>query len=305
MKGFPNQIAELPKLANGMGCLTRLADDGANGKDDGVFGQALVRAGVAGTGHTPRPVEDYIREQLTKERGNQSFRTTARGLRELYRLMGFIDDSGPDLHVTRLGRRAATFAGSPMDAAQVSFWRRVIRDMTHTDDNGTSHPYQVLLRLVARKPGITRAICALALEANDDSPEELDRIVALAGLPENTIITRIGVTTSNWDNAKKMLPKYAEQLGDVIRSGHSFVIADSPGRAEAGAGDAPVPPSGARARPTVGARAPRSSRAVTRESIGRAGMVDRSDEVEVPRSILPPPPRLSDCAQPDCADTIE
>ena len=283
MKGFPNQVAELSKLATGMQCLTRLVDGGSNAKDDRVFGEALVRAGVAGTGHTPTPVEAYIRQQLTKAPSRQSFRTTARGLRELYRLMRFIDDAGPEVHVTELGRRAAAFAGSPMDTEQIAFWRRVIRNITHSDINGTSHPYQVLLRLVARKPGITRAKCALALEAATDSPEELDRIVELASLSEDRIRSRIHVTESNWDNAKKVLPKFAEQLGDVIRTGQSYVIADAPGRADAGAAVAPIRPSkSVAAQRTVGARAPRSSREVTPDTIARAGTAEESDEVEVP-----------------------
>jgi hypothetical protein len=285
MKGFPNQIADLTKLAKGMACLTRLVDAGANAKDDGVFGQALVRSGVAGTGHTPRPIETYIREQLAKDRSSQGFRTTARGLRELYRLMGFIDDSGPDIDITRLGRRAATFANSPLEGEQVNFWRRVIRDLTHTDNQGVSHPYLVLLRLVARRPGITRAMCALALEAKNDSPGELDRIVALAGASETAVIRQIGATKSNWDNAKKMLPKFAEQLKDIIRSGDTFTIADSPGHADSV--DTTEIPRRARAQRDSGVRAPRNSRAVTSTSIGRAGTVDRSDEVEIPLEVDP------------------
>lgn len=288
MKGFPNQFVELPKLAAGMRCLTDLVDGGSNPKDDGIYGPALVRARVAGTRHTPMSAEEYIRDQLTKEPSNQSFRTTARGLRELYRLMRLIDDSGAEIQVTALGRRAAAFTGLPMDSEQIDFWRRVIRNMTHRDDHGLSHPYQVLLRLVARKPGITRAKCALALEARDDSPEQLDHIVALSDLPEDTIRARIDVTKSNWDNAKKVLPRFAEQLGDVICTGQSFVIADAPGRADEGAAEEPDAAVGMIQRRTAGVRAPRSSREVTEQTIGRAGIAEQSDEVEIPTPEVDP-----------------
>jgi len=288
VKGFPNQVADLSKIAVGLQCLTQLVDHGANAKDDGVFGPALVRAGVAGTGHVPMPIDDYIRDQLTKRADRQSFRATARGLRELYRRMGLIDDSGPDVEVTPLGRRAAAYAAVAMGAEQIGFWRRVIRNMTHDGGNGVSHPYQVLLRLVARKPGITRAKCALALEARDDSSEQLDRVVALSDLPEDTIRARIDVTKSNWDNAKKVLPKFAEQLGDVIRTGQSFVIADAPGRADEGAVGEPDAEVGVNQRRTDGARAPRSSREVTQQTIGRAGIVEQSDEVEIPPPDIDP-----------------
>src|SRR5205823_3603586 len=39
MKGFPNQIADLGKLAQGMRCILRLLDEGENPKDDGVLGE--------------------------------------------------------------------------------------------------------------------------------------------------------------------------------------------------------------------------------------------------------------------------
>ena len=287
MKGFPNQVADLGKLAKAMRCVVQLSDRGEQARDDGVLGPALVRAGVAGTGHTPIPVERYLREQLRKNPSNQSFRTTARGLRELFRLLGFIDDSGDAVVLTDLGRQAADFADMPMTADQTDFWRRAIRDMTHVGpDDTASHPYQVLLRLVARKPGITRAKCALALEARDDSPEELDRIVALADLDEEDIWAQIGVTKPNWDNAKKVLPKFAEQLRDVIRTGHSFVIADAPGRADVGPAETP-----SRFRGKVPAvavpRAPRTSRTVTPDTIGEAGTLEGFDEAEAPPAVDP------------------
>src|SRR2546421_6869908 len=171
MKGFPNQIADLGKLAQGLQCIVQVLAEGRNPRDDGVLGEAMVRAGILGTGHTPVPVDEYIREQLTKTEDRQSFRTSARGLRELYRLLGLIDHTGGTVIVTPDGRQAAAFAGQPLALAQIKFWRRVISNFQHFGgDQTASHPYQVLLRLVARRPGITRARCALALEARDDSP---------------------------------------------------------------------------------------------------------------------------------------
>lgn len=272
MKGFPNQVADLNKIATGMASLVGLVDSGKNPKDDGVFGEDLVRTGVAGTGHVSMPVDEYLEEQLKKPTSNQSFRTTARGLRELYRLLGFIDDSNAAIQVTDLGRKAAGLSGAPMDAEQTEFWRTVIRNMTQVDEEGrTSHPYQVLLRLIGQKPGITRAKSALALEVADDSAEELSRIVALADLPEEEIRSQIGVSESNWDNAKKILPAFAEQLQDVIRDGQSFTLADAPGQAEAGSVQETEP------RQTV--RAPRSSRSVTPDTIGKAATGEVFDEI--------------------------
>src|SRR6267378_2896278 len=164
MKGFPNQVADLGKLATAMQCVVSIVHRGEQAKNDGILGQELVRSMVAGTGHRPQPIEDYIRAQLEKEPDRQSFRTTARGLRELFRILGFIDDSGETVEVADLGLRAAGFAGQPMNDEQIRFWRRAIQNMSHDGGDGEpSHPYQVLLKLIARKPGIAKPKCALAL----------------------------------------------------------------------------------------------------------------------------------------------
>jgi predicted GNAT family N-acyltransferase len=115
MKGFPNQIAELDKLARGMRCLARLVYAGDDAKDYAVFGEALVRDRIAGTGHKPQPIETYLTEQRRKSPDRQSIQTTPRGLRELYRLLGFIDDSGPVITITTSGRQAVAFADTPPD----------------------------------------------------------------------------------------------------------------------------------------------------------------------------------------------
>jgi hypothetical protein len=288
MKGFPNQVANLPKLALGMRDIVRLIDEGENARNDGILGEALVRSGVAGTGHGRNqiPIDEYLRQQRIKPPSNQSFRTTARGLRELFELLGLIIDRNERIEPTELGRQAAGFAERSMDQEQIDFWRRVVAGISHDGGDGeASHPYQVLLRLVSQRPGISRAKCALALEAHNDSQEELDRIVRLAGLTENVIRARIAVTKANWDNAKKVLPAFAEQLGDVIKLGDSYTLADAPGRNDAGSAlDRVQQTTGC--RHSVGVRAPRTSRLVTSNTIAQAG-VDGFDDVEVPSNVDP------------------
>lgn len=281
MKGFPNQIADFGKLSAGLRIALNLSRSGQNAKDNGVFGTALVRGSVAGTGHTPMPVEEYLAEQEGKPAGSQGHRTAARGLRELYRRLGLIDDDGAELIVTPLGEQAASYADQPMSDEQIIFWRTALSNMGHDGDGALSHPYQVLLRLVSRRPGITRAKCALALEARDDSNEELDRICDLAELDEADILEAIGVSQSNWDNAKKMLPRFAEQLGDVVKDGQQYTLAQAPGDvaptretnvAPASAGDAPA------------TRVARNPRQVTPDTIGQAGIGERTEPA--------PPPNL-------------
>ena len=274
MKGFPNQISDLKKLAAAVRVIRELVSRGENPRDDGTFGEALVRNRVIGTGHTPKPIEEYLREQKLKTLSNQSFRTTARGLRELFVILGLIRDDNGVLALTSRGEVVSNFAGRDLDDDVIAAWRRIIRDMEHEGgDEESSHPYQVLLRLVARRPGISRAYCALALEAKDDSETELKRILKLSKLSEEEILEKLGVTPTNWDNAKKILPSFAEQLGDVVKDGHSFFLSDSPGTHTSSQEDHPKSP-----KKRTRIRVPRSSSSVTSKSIAQAGTVESFDE---------------------------
>jgi hypothetical protein len=285
MKGFPNQVAELSTLTEALKVIASVIGAGRNAKDDGVLGEALIRQGVLGTGHTPIPVDEYLRQQRAKpKKSDQSYRTRARGLRELFRVLGLIDDSGSSVVLTPAGRQIIALP-SPIGEAGLRNWRTAIVNMTHDGGDGEeSHPYQVLLRLVARKPGITRAKCALALEPRNDSDEELNRIVALVDQGEDAIMRAIRISKPNWDNAKKVLPKFAEQLGDVNKVGQEFYLNDAPGvrtPAAAPAPPAPTPPARpptAPAAPAAGPRRPRSASAVNSTTIATAGTAETFDE---------------------------
>jgi hypothetical protein len=229
-----------------------------------------------GTGHTPVPIDQYLAEQRQKGLANQSHRASARGLLELFELLGFTDESGGAFALTPEGKAIASIAGKPLDGPGIAVWRKAINSFQHTDEDGTSHPYQVLLRLVARRPGISRAKCALALEAADDSEDELERIVKLSDLDEDEIKDKIGVSNSNWNNAKKILPRFAEQLGDVIKKQRKLVLAEAPG---AGATVARDPD-----REKSQVAPPRTARKVTPDTIAKAGLSERDE--------APPPPDL-------------
>jgi len=274
MKGFPNQVSDLGTLADALNVLIALQAKGKNPKDDGVFGEALIRRRVLGTGHRPIPVEDYLAQQKAKRRtSDQSFRTRARQLRELFRILGLIHDTGATVILTPAGKQVAAFAGKGLTPEAMRTWRTVIVSMSHDGGHGeSSHPYQVLLRLVAKRPGIKRAKCALALEAKNDSEDELQRIVELADLDEDKIRRTIGASKPNWRNAQKILPRFAEQLGDVQKVEGRFFLADGPGVLNDRPGEAEP------GKPTKGARRPKSATAVTADSIAKSGIDEEWDE---------------------------
>src|SRR5438552_18696705 len=127
MKGFPNQVSDLTKLTTALSIAAEVQRSGRNVRDDSVYGTALVHGGVAGTGHTARPIAEYLAEQNRKRPSNRSHQTTARGLRELFEVLGLMVDDGTGITLTSEAGELAR--GDPKLTPDVlQKWRNIIRD---------------------------------------------------------------------------------------------------------------------------------------------------------------------------------
>ncbi len=225
MKGFPNQIADITKLTIAYGILARRLEVGQS-VDDDSYGEALLREGVISPRDKSETVEAYLVRMRVKALSTQSHRTTARGLKEFFRrAMLVLPGKEPD-GIVESGETLLK-AWEKGDEVEVKdHWRSIARGIEAVDNAGCiSHPYQLLLRLLAARPGTPRALCAVVFDALNDSDEEFNRIVLLRDSNnEDTICAEIGVTKSNWDNAKKILPSIAEQVGDIAWSGEGLYL---------------------------------------------------------------------------------
>jgi hypothetical protein len=287
VKGFPNQLAKLSKLTSALAVARDLIAKGQNVRNDEVYGNALVRRGVIGPRDKTISVAEYLKTQREKARSGQSHQTTARGLRELFEILGLIADEGEQITLTGESEVLAAQAGNNLTSDLVNTWRGVMQKMAHDGGDGTtSHPYQVLLRLVANRPGITRAKCALALEARDDSDKELQRIVAHSHQGENEIMKAIGVTKVNWDNAKKILPSFGEQLGDLIKIKDRMYLSNAPGEGTAGSTQSGIAePRAPWNKAKIGK--PKTGKKIGATEIAKAGTLDSYDEIDLDDVELP------------------
>ena len=228
MKGFPNQVTSINKLTTALGILSNIIDAGGQ-HDDDSFGEALLRGGVINPGSGYADVDAYLQATRLKSPSNQSHRTSARGLKEFLNKADLTHISAEMFNLTAAGRHLLEVFGTNDVDSLNSEWKMVARNIWAIDSEGNiSHPYRVMLRLLTARPGTPRAYCALALEAKDDSETELQRILALRDLDdEEGIRNSIGITKSNWDNAKKILPSIAEQISDVARGLDGLFVVDA------------------------------------------------------------------------------
>jgi hypothetical protein len=196
LKNFPNQISDLNKLT-------------------AALGVASVFIGAGGTLHDEPGFATALSNQNVLASVNQaSLEATARGIRRFFELAGLINS----------GWTAVTPRGHDLLAAVGNIrlrnllWREAMFHLQLPDNLGhVSHPYRIMMRLVADRPGIQTIKLLLALESRDDSAAEYARISALADLAPGDIIAQLGISGSTAQNAIKILPAIGVQVDDIAR----------------------------------------------------------------------------------------
>lgn len=213
VKNFPHQFNDLTKLTAALGVAQVLIAGHQHYDDDVVFGAALANAGIYTFRNKALTVAQNLAQEALKPASTQGFQTAARDVRRFFTLANLVSDI-PVL--SQLGNDI--IAAAAIVPLRNALWREAMLQLALTDSDGnTSHPYRLLLRLVADRPGIETFKLLLALEARDDSPDEYARILGLADLPFDQIVAAVGVGDANARNAVKILPGIAEQLGDIKR----------------------------------------------------------------------------------------
>jgi len=218
MKNFPHQFNDLSKLFNALLAIKQLIDEETPLKDE-HFGELLTRNGIYTYRDKSLNIEEYLALEAEKPRANRGYLTVARDIRRLFQLLGFIivheDKSGG------LNSKGVQLLASPNDQIKKELWKDSFLQLgLEGADGEISHPYRILLKLVQDIPGIETKKLMLALESENDSIEEYERILELSELTLEQIIESTDTSESMAKNAIKILPGIAEQLGDIIREGN-------------------------------------------------------------------------------------
>ena len=255
MKNFPHQYSDFGKLRSTLAAIRDLNADGADVADDAVLGYELARRGIYTFTGTAMPLEQRIALEQRKPPGSQGPRTAAREMRRTLRHLGWLD-VGAEL--TPAGTRYLSTAAAGED--ERAEWQRALLDLTLEDAEGNvSHPVRILLRLVSEFELVERRGSELALEARDDSEQEYRRIASLMQLGDAERERRVPATGYQIANARKILPRFAEQAGLIHRrSATALYTLTEAGRAALGEGfdgrPIDLPPRPFRGRPSRGSR---------------------------------------------------
>lgn len=216
MKNFPHQFNELEKLFEAFVVAKQLIDSNTPLTDEN-FGERLTREGIYTYRDKTLSIDQFLQREKQKPKASRGYLTVSRDIRRFLELLVFIVvlDGNKNSRVTTTGKQFLT-ATSVEKARQL--WKNALLQLgLEGTDGEISHPYRILLKIVNTFPGIETPKLMLALEAENDSEEEFERISALANLSIDKIIQETGTSAAMAANAVKILPGIAEQLNDIER----------------------------------------------------------------------------------------
>lgn len=219
MKNIPHQFNNLNKYFEALQTVLQLIEEEIPLRDENL-GEQLLRNGIIKPGRDGLTIEEYLLEQSAKTPQNRGHHTAARETIKFFKLIGFLivyeNKSG------ELTSSALQILSTPNENIRKELWRNAFLQLgVEGSDGEISHPYRILLKLVQDKSGIQTKKLMLALEAENDSAEEYERIIGLSELSLREILVSTGTSESMAKNAVKILPGIAEQLGDIVRRGNN------------------------------------------------------------------------------------
>ena len=218
MKNFPHQFNDLVKLFNALCVINEFVIENLPLTDED-FGTRLTQKGIYTYRDKTLSIEEFLLSEQQKPVANRGYLTVSRDIRRFFELMGFITLFAD--RTVRLSPAANQLLRTPDESTKISLWKNSLLQLgLEGTDGEVSHPYRILLKIVNTFPGIETNKLLLALEAENDSEEEFERISNLSQLTITEIIEETGSSTSMAANAVKILPGIAEQLGDIKRINH-------------------------------------------------------------------------------------
>lgn len=216
MKNFPHQFNNLTKLYKALAFAKELIRNQTPLTDQN-FGERLTREGIYTYRDKSLSIDEFLAREQEKQASDRGYLTVSRDIRRFFELLGFITVF-PD-KTAKLSPAANQLLRTASEDIRKELWKNALLQLgLEGTDGEISHPYRILLKLVNTFPGIETTKLMLALEAENDSEEEFERISNLAQKTIEQIIADTRTMESMSANAVKILPGIAEQLGDIERT---------------------------------------------------------------------------------------
>lgn len=214
----------------GLAVFNQMAIAGRDIDDDGLVGDQLARESVYTFRNQGGSIRSLLATEHSKSQSNQGTRTAARELRRMFTLLGFLTIRSGRTELSNLGRNLINLFEKGQGNQVKASWKAALEQMQLGDSaENTSHPYQVMLNMIGRKPGMPKKYLALAFDAENDSEAELNRILGTTETENwQHVLDAMHTTATSAANAVKILPALALQVGDILETNDLMFLQSVP-----------------------------------------------------------------------------
>jgi hypothetical protein len=219
MKNIPHQFVQIDKFYRALVTVKELIEEEIPLRDENL-GERLLHNQVIFPNTPEQTIEEYLAEQSEKTQANRGYYTAGRETRRFFELLGLLTVA--DDKSAYLSPFAILLLSTESENIRLALWRdSLLRMGVEGNDGEISHPYRILLKLVQDNSGLETRKLMLALDAENDSNEEYQRVLNLSHSTFEEIREELNLTIHKARNAVKILPSLAEQLGDIERHGNN------------------------------------------------------------------------------------
>lgn len=251
MKNYPNQASTFDRIRETLEVIAELRDDGKDVTRDEVLGYACAQRGVytfRGLDRataTQRQLDARIVAEKAKPRSSQGVLTYARELRRTLRDLGWLDHNGD---ITAEGEALLKTARNSIDEQAILVEGLLNIQAYDSGQVHYHHPVVTMLKLLAIKPSLHREGLELALEPQDDSDAEFQRVRPLYALSRDKRMKQLGISDHQRANAVKIFPTLAAHAGLIVEDDDGYYSLSQDGWKVIGqvSNTAPLPPSQAK-----------------------------------------------------------
>ena len=265
-------MSQFERIRAGLALIKELNGAGKDPSSSDVFGYECARRGIYTFRNldfdtaTKAQIEAAIKDMKAKDYADQGPLTFARDLRRTLRFLGWID---ADADTTTAGDELlATKPGSVEEQALLVEGLMNI-NVPDRNEKYYHHPTPVLLKLLASAPSYRRDGLELAFQPQDDSDAEFQKVLKMYPLDRAERIKQMGTSTSQRNNAVKILPSLCAYAGLIVEQEDHYFYLSQEGWALLG--QPPTPSTGTAAKKSIAKRGRRTTvgKLVTSKSIAK------------------------------------
>lgn len=217
---FPHQINKPIKLRRVLKVADKLLKSG-KGIEDESLGYTLFLKGIIRSRKYSGTLVHQLDQIKKEDPSDQSPLTTARDLRRLFLLFGFVVETKDGFRLTERGRVIVKASGSKLTERETEAWYEGLLELKWPEDSPAYRPAKVMLEMLAEGPILTKSL-AFAFNVTDEKKKSVAKVRRVAQRISTTselkkALKKAGIKFPSANNSVKILPPLMESVELISR----------------------------------------------------------------------------------------